>query len=234
MISLIRVFLIGLFTALISIPSLFIPFLDRTFKSYFFVSRIFSGGVLLLSGVKLKVKGLEHIDVDKTYVFVANHSSMFDIPALQKSLPVNTSMVYKEELNKVPLFGWQLKFGPYIYIDRKNPDKAMKSIERAKKLMSKKKISVVLFAEGTRSKDDSVQPFKRGAFYLATRVNHPIVPVSISGTNKIMSKGKLKINPGTITVTYDKPIDTTNIKSKVDELALMEKVREIVIQNKEV
>ena len=186
---------------------------------------------MLFGGVKLKISGLENLDKKAAYIFVSNHSSQFDIPTLQFAIPLKTSIVYKKELNKIPLFGWQMMAGPYIAVDRKNLESAAKSIKISKKYMSEKKWSILLFAEGTRSKDGEVQPFKRGAFYLASRVGFPIVPVSISGAQKILPKGKLKIKGGTIHVHFDKPIITGNISSRKDELDLMEKVREIVIQN---
>jgi 1-acyl-sn-glycerol-3-phosphate acyltransferase len=123
--------------------------------------------------------------------------------------------------------------GPYFSVDRKNAEKAMKTIEDAKNVMLTKKDSVLLFAEGTRSKDGTVQPFKRGAFNLAVKVKHPVVPVSISGTNKIMQKGSMKIYSGRdIIVHFDKPVSTENINTRQEEIALMEKVREIIIANK--
>jgi 1-acyl-sn-glycerol-3-phosphate acyltransferase len=97
--------------------------------------------------------------------------------------------------------------------------------------LNERKISVLLFAEGTRSETGEIQQFKRGAFNLAGKVGFPIIPVSISGSNKIMQKGSLKINPGTIRVHFDKPVSTENIKTRQDEIDLMNRVREIIIKN---
>ena len=231
MLSYIKLFFIVLYTIVVSVLALISAIIDRSFSLYFILSRVFSKGILLIGGVKLKVTGYENFDNNKTYVFVSNHSSQFDIPALQFSVPQKFSIVYKKELGKIPLFGWQMRLGPYIMIDRKNVESALESIERAKNMMSDKNISVLLFAEGTRSKTGEVQPFKRGAFYLASRVGFPIVPVSVSGTEKILPKGKLKIKSGTIYIHFDKPIPTENIVNRKDELELMEKVRDIVILN---
>ncbi len=231
MISYIKVFFIGIYTAVLSVFALISAIVDRSFKSYFIISRIFSKGILVIGGVKLNVTGIDNLNLKKTYIFVSNHSSQFDIPAVQYSVPHKFSIVYKKELGKIPLFGWQMRLGPYIMIDRQNVENALHSIERAKKLMSGKGVSVLLFAEGTRSKTGEVQPFKRGAFYLASRVGYPIIPVSISGADKILPKGKFRIKRGTINIHFDKPISTENIKNRKDELDLMEKVRDIIIQN---
>ncbi len=108
---------------------------------------------------------------------------------------------------------------------------AWRVLTEAKKVMDKKKISVLVFPEGTRSKTGEVQSFKRGAFYLAAHSGYPIVPITINGTKKIMPKGTFRLKSGTVYLHFDKPIPTDNIKTKQDELALMEKVREIIISN---
>jgi len=195
------------------------------------VSKVFSKGILLISGIKLSVSGLENIDKKKISVFVSNHSSQYDIPALQYVIPIPISIVFKKELSKIPIFGWQLRTGPYIMIDRSNTESALKSIEKAKKRMTEKRLSPLVYPEGTRSKTGEVQSFKRGAFYLAAKVGFPIIPVSISGASEILPKGKFKIKSGTIYVHFDKPISTENVSSRKDELELMEKVRDIIISN---
>ena len=234
MLSYIKLFLIIIHVVICSVFALLFAIFDRSHHLYFKLSKFFSWGVLFLSGVKLNITGLEYLEKGKPYIFVSNHSSQFDIPTLQFAFPQETSIVFKKELGKIPLFGWQLKLGPYIMIDRDNRESAARSIEIAKKVMSEKGRSIVLYAEGTRSKTGEVQPFKRGAFYLAARVGFPIVPVSISGAEKILPKGKFKIEGGIINVHFEKPILTDNIKTRKDELDLMEKVREIIIEHRNI
>ncbi len=231
MISYIKVFFLIIYTAILSFLALLAGLADRSHNLYFKLSRVFSGGILKIAGIKLEISGEENIENKASYIFAANHSSLFDIPAMQAAVPQQTSIVYKKELAKIPLFGWQMLTGPYILIDRKRADSARKSIEEAKKMMSEKGRSVLLFPEGTRSKTGEVQPFKRGAFYLASRAGYPIVPVSISGTDKILPKGKFKLKSGTIHIHYGKPVETGNISSKKEEMELMEKVRNLIIQN---
>jgi len=141
------------------------------------------------------------------------------------------AMIFKKELVQIPFFGWQLYLGPYVMIDRKNYESAMRSIEEAKEKLVKKNISIVVFAEGTRSRTGEIQPFKRGAFRLASQVGFPIVPVTISGSNNIMPKKTFKLKPGTIHVNFDKPISTGGVESRKDEIELMNKVREIIVKN---
>ncbi len=227
----IKLLLIILYTLLISVFAIISVFIDRSFTVYFWVSKIYSAGILAITGIKVEITGLENIDKNSNYVYVANHSSQFDITALQYSIPNRMSMIFKRELSRIPFFGWALKMGPYVMIDRKSIEGALKGIEKAKRIMRDKNYSIVVFAEGTRSLTGEVQPFKRGAFHLAAKVGYPIIPTSIVGTNKIMPKGELKINKGTIYVHFGAPISTDMVKSKQDELKLMKQVRETIIKN---
>ncbi len=231
MITYFKLFLIVIHTTLCSILALVFAFIERNFVVYFWISKFFSGGILFITGIKLKVEGLENIDPKATYVFVSNHASQFDITALQYGVPNRLAMIYKKELSKIPLFGWQLAAGPYVSIDRKNAESALKSIQKAKQVMKEKNVSILVFAEGTRSPDGQVQEFKRGAFRLASSVGYPIVPITIIGSSRIMPKGKLKFNKGEIIMRIDRPIPTQELKSRQDEIAMMKTIRDIIIKN---
>jgi len=233
LITILKLFLIGLHTFILSVLALISILIDRSFKSYHYLSKIFARGTLFISGVKVKIFGLENIDEKATYVFVSNHASQFDITVLQWGVPNRLAMIFKKELSKIPVFGWQLKLGPYIMVDRKSPESGMKSIEEAKVLMRTKGISVLVFPEGTRSKTGELLPFKRGAFHLAAKVGYPIVPVTIIDSDKIMPKGTFKLRRGIIKMIFDEPINTENVKSKVDELQLMDNIKLIMQNNKE-
>ena len=231
MITSIKLLLIVIHTFICSILAMIVSLVDRSHTLYFKLSKYFSSGVLWISGIKLEITGLENIDKNKTYVFVSNHASQYDIVVLQKTIPNRMAMIFKKELAKIPFFGWQLAMGPYVMIDRENYEKAMQSIEEAKEKMKKKNISIVVFAEGTRSKTGDIQPFKRGAFRLATQVGYPIIPTTIVGSNKIMPKGTYKLKRGTIKVHFDKPIQSEGINTRQEEIDLMNRVRETIINN---
>lgn len=230
-ISIIKILLISLWTLFCSFIAFGFLIFDRSLRLYFWLSHFFSGGILKISLVEVEKSGLDNFDHNKPYIFVSNHSSQYDIPVLQHSIPNKMGMIFKKELAKIPFFGWQLKWGPYVMIDRKDPESALKSIVEAKEKIRKLGMSLVVFAEGTRSKTGEVQPFKRGAFYLASQSGYPIIPVSVSKTINIMPKGKFRIKGGKVKVHFDMPIPTDNLTNKKDELELMEKVRKIIIQN---
>jgi 1-acyl-sn-glycerol-3-phosphate acyltransferase len=231
MLTALKLFLIAIHTFICSIFAMIFSIIDRSHTLYFKLSKYFSGGVLWLSGIKLDITGLENLDKKKTYVFVSNHSSQYDIVVLQKTIPNRMAIIFKKELAKIPFFGWQLVMGPYVMIDRQNYEKALKSIDEAKLKMQKQNISITVFAEGTRSETGEIQPFKRGAFRLATQVGYPIIPTTIIGSNKIMPKGTFKLKGGTIKVHFDKPIESGENVTRQQEIELMNRVREIIVQN---
>src|SRR4030043_985912 len=135
LISIIKILLIVLWTLFCSLIAFAFLIFDRSLRLYFWLSHFFSGGILKISLVKVEKSGLDNYDHDKPYIFVSNHSSQFDIPVLQYSIPNKMGMLFKKELARIPFFGWQLKWGPYVMIDRDDREKAMRSIEEAKERM---------------------------------------------------------------------------------------------------
>lgn len=183
--------------------------------------------ILRIAGVKTEVIGLENINPNDNYVFVSNHSSLFDIPVLQSSLPCNFRIVYKKELEKIPFFGYVLVKSPYIGIVREDSQDAMKGMKQAI-LDFQKGASILLFPEGTRSKDGNLQEFKRGAFMLASKSQKPIVPITLIGTNKIMPKGNLSFVGGIVRVIIHPPISPPDFSNKKVELEIQNKVFDII------
>lgn len=225
-----KISLIIIVTIFFATLAILASLIDRTGKVYNFLGKTWAKLLLWIAGVKVKVIGLENISSEENYVYVANHVSGFDIPVVMASLPGQLRIVFKKELAKIPVFGWQLRIGPYILIDRENPTKAMESLEIAKKKIEKG-VSVLLFAEGTRSLDGNIQPFKRGAFTLATRSGKKIIPLTIKGTFEILPKKKFRIRPGEVRLIIDPPIEHNGSIDKKSELELMEKVRNKIIKN---
>jgi len=187
------------------------------------VGRFWARSIVFVSRVKVTVQGLEHIDPSATYVYMANHQSMFDILALLGYLPVQFRWLAKMELFQIPVFGYSMTRVGYISIDRSNRKAAYQSLQEAAQKIAQG-VSVVVFPEGTRSPDGQVKPFKGGGFYLAIRSGRPIVPVVISGSHHVMPKGMLRIRPGRIVLSINPPIDTTPYNKNTKEV-LMELVR---------
>jgi 1-acyl-sn-glycerol-3-phosphate acyltransferase len=220
-IKMVVVVFVTLFYSILAIFS--VPF-DRTGSAYHSIGRTWAKLSLRIFGVHVHLIGLENLEKGKTYVYVSNHASMFDIPAVIGSIPEEVRIVYKKELSYVPIWGWALAVGHYISIDRLSAKDAMKSLDDAAEKI-RQGASVLLFAEGTRTRDGKLQPFKRGAFSLAAKSGIPVVPLTINNSFNIMPKGSLRVRPADISLTVDKPIPTTSIDGKADEMRLMEAVR---------
>jgi len=232
LITSIKLFTLVIITIVLAIIALITALIEPGGRLYNIVGKVWSNSILWISGVKVEFIGQEHLRPNESYIYVSNHVSLFDIPVVMKAIPGQLRIVFKKELAKIPIFGWQLKLGPYILIDRQNPGKAMQSLNQAIEKI-KRGVSVLLFAEGTRSKDGSIQSFKRGAFTLATRSGKKIVPVTIKGTYEILPKKKFNIKSGKVKLIIDKPIEHDGNTEKSSEVALMNEVREIIVNNYE-
>jgi 1-acyl-sn-glycerol-3-phosphate acyltransferase len=183
-----------------------------------------SRALLRISGVKVYTEGIDQIQATTAYVYIPNHTSFFDIFSLLAYLPVDFKFILKEELMRVPILSWGMRKAGYISISRSSPAKARRTLKGAVNMV-KKGTSLVIFAEGTRSYDGTLQPLKRGAFQLAIASGAPIVPVALKGGNDIMAKGSFKLKKGTIRIKVAKPIPTKNYR-KEQMPALMGKVTE--------
>ncbi len=193
------------------------------------ISRFWARAVLAAGGVSVTLRGLDKLNPSCSYVYVSNHASMFDIPAILASVPDQIRIVYKKELEVIPVFGWGLKWGSYIGIDRRRGAEAMRSLEEAVRKI-RNGASVLLFAEGTRTQDGHLQPFKRGAFNIAVRAGIPVVPLTINGTYPILPKGSMVVRPKPVELVFETPIPVEGT-GKDEEMRLMEKVHEAIARN---
>ncbi len=172
---------------------------------------MFSPVVMWACGAKMSTKGKENLDPTKPYIFVSNHQSYLDIPTLFQTIPHNLHFIAKKEVKWIPFIGWYMMGTGMIFVDRSNKAKARVSIEKAAKLIKKGK-DVLMFPEGTRSKDGKLMDFKGGAFKLAKAAGVAIVPVAIKGTDKILPPGTFYIKPNPVEVLIGKPIASENLE----------------------
>ena len=173
-------------------------------------------------GVRCTTEGLENITPDETYVVVANHQSIADIPIIGANLPINMRVLAKKELFAIPVFGQAMWLYDFVAIDRKNRRSAVKSLEIAEKKM--RYCSYLLFPEGTRSRDGHVGKFKSGALTL-TEHGCKILPVAIIGADKILKAGEFYIQSGHIHV---KVFPSTTIGENETRQELAERLHELI------
>ena len=183
---------------------------DRTGEAVMAIARVWSRIVLGVPGVRLKVVEGAKLDPQRPYVFMANHASMVDIWAVFIGVPLSFRFIAKKQLSYIPLFGWAMGAGRFIFIDRQNPVAARRSIEEAARRM-KAGQSVVIFPEGTRTRDGRLGSFKKGGFHLAIDSGAAIVPMAIQGSGARMPPGSPLIRAGEVRLTIGEPISTAGL-----------------------
>jgi 1-acyl-sn-glycerol-3-phosphate acyltransferase len=168
-------------------------------------ARAWSWLILRTTGVEVRVEGLERLDPTRSYVFAANHQSIYDIPIVFASLPYQLRIIAKESLGKIPFLGWHLQRTGHVLVDRSRP--GVGTVKKMAKLVAKGH-SLIVFPEGTRSIDGTVARFKGGSFVIALDAGLPIVPISLAGSRNVMLKGELMVKPGVVTLVVHDPIET--------------------------
>ncbi len=159
------------------------------------------GGVrlgLALTGIRFKVVGREHLPLDRAAVYCANHQSNVDPPILFDALHPRMHILYKHEIDQIPILARAFRMGGFIPVDRRNKEAALRSIE-AGAASIRSGNSFLIFPEGTRSRTDELLPFKKGGFVMAIKAQAPIVPVAVQGGRAAMRRGSWIIRPVTVT-----------------------------------
>jgi 1-acyl-sn-glycerol-3-phosphate acyltransferase len=204
------------------------PF-DRKGRVVHHYARLWGKVALLANRVKVTVEGIENVKGEGPYIFMSNHQGTYDIFTLLGYLPFQFKWLAKKELFSIPFFGWTMAAAGYVSIDREGTRQTVEAMNEAAERI-RDGMSVVIFPEGSRSPDGTIQPFKKGGFTLAIKSKVPIVPIAIAGSREIMPKDKLTATRGEIRVRMDHPIETQNCSMK-DRNALMDKVGGSISKN---
>jgi 1-acyl-sn-glycerol-3-phosphate acyltransferase len=187
------------------------------------------GGVwlaLALSGIRYRVLGKEHLPVARAAVYCSNHQSNVDPPVLFDALHRQMHILYKHEIDKIPILARAFRFGGFIPVDRRNKESAMRSIEAGAQSIRDGN-SFLIFPEGTRSRTEDLLPFKKGGFIMAIKGQAPIVPVAITGGRAAMRRGSWLVYPARITIKVGPAIETQGLSlDERDEL--IERVRDVM------
>ncbi len=186
------------------------------------LGKIWAKAHLRVMGIAPVYSGLEHAAGDAPRIFLSNHISTLDIWVLVPVLPPSTRFVSKRSIFWIPVLGQAMALAGFIGIDRKDRSSAIRSLSRAAEKV-RGGASVVLFPEGTRSRDGKLARFKRGSFHFALEARVPVVPVSISGTYEVLTPRSIVVRPGSVHVTFGAPIDVSPYEGDID--GLMERVR---------
>jgi 1-acyl-sn-glycerol-3-phosphate acyltransferase len=217
--GLVNTFLAGLIGSIIGfIP----PRGDWTLRG----ARIWARLVLLGGFIRLRVEGAERVPRDTPVVFMSNHESWLDIPALLAAIPVQVRFLAKKSLFSWPFFGWAIAAMGFIPVDRENRRTAIKSFEEAAARIRTGR-SVLIFPEETRTIDGNLLPFQRGGFLIALKAGIAIVPVGLQGPRQCLPKHSYLVRPGTITVRFGSAIPTAG-HGVTEKGELMAEVRRVV------
>ena len=203
---------------------IFVPltWIFRDIRPIYWASRQGIRLAMFLAGVRIETVGLEKAWDQKTAVFVCNHITNLDPAALFFTLP-RIAVILKKELGKIPLLGYVMGLGSFIYVDRSTRGSRQKALDEAIKTL-KDGISLLVFPEGTRSRTDEMLPFRPGPFTMAIEAQVPVMPITIEGARELMPPGSLRIKPGQLTLTFLDPVQTTGMTSR-ERQTLMATVR---------
>jgi 1-acyl-sn-glycerol-3-phosphate acyltransferase len=218
--------LIVLSTVVMNLISMVLAFFDRSGNSAHHAARIWAKMLLAVSFIRVRVEGMEKLDPRGNYVFVANHASLMDIPAILSTLPQQFRFFAKKGLYSIPFLGWHLRWAGHLPVDRSNPRASLKSMSDGARIISERRISVLLFPEGGRSAD-GLRPFKEGAAYIAIKAAVPVVPIAIAGMRELLPMGTAHIHSGRVVVRIGDPIDTSGLKL-ADRMDLTERLHDDV------
>jgi 1-acyl-sn-glycerol-3-phosphate acyltransferase len=213
-------------TVVFAILAVVAGLVDRSGDATFAVGRAWSRGILWTAGLRVRRSLETPLDATRPAIYMANHQSLFDIPLLFVTLPGQARMLAKHSLFRIPLFGWAIRLGGFISIDRKDRSRAKESFDAAVDRL-RSGTSALVFPEGTRSLDGRLAPFQRGGLLLALKSGLPIVPVGIEGTLGVQPKGSFAVRPRTVFVRYGTPIEVADFGIRQRE-ALGETARRAV------
>jgi len=188
-------------TALLGPPAIVVALLGISSDFTLRMGRLWSRTILWATGAEVRYHGRQWIDAHDPCVYICNHLSNVDIWALMVVVPISTRFVAKQSLFHVPFIGWAMAASGFISINRKNRSKAIRSLDLAAEKIRGGK-TVILFPEGTRSRDGKLGPFKKGPFHLGLRAGVPIVPVTIKGSGKVLPPGSAWVTPGPVDVRF--------------------------------
>ena len=197
---------IAVYTVVLGSVSVVSSLADRTGFFAHRCARAWSWLILATTGVDVRASGIDALTPGRTYIFVSNHQSIYDIPILFETLPYQLRIIAKKSLGRFPFLGWHLQRTGHLLVDRRSPDP--RGILRHWTELVSKGLSLIVLPEGTRSTDGRVGRFKAGSFLLAIQAGLPIVPVAVSGSRHVMRKNRLMVKPGKVTVVVRAPIET--------------------------
>jgi 1-acyl-sn-glycerol-3-phosphate acyltransferase len=212
--------LIALATIVLDIVSMTCSFFDRSGNTSHQIARLWGRILMAVSFIRVRVEGLEKLDPSANYVFVANHGSYMDIPAVLSKLPYQFRFFAKKGLYQIPFLGWHLKWAGHLPVDRSNARASLKSMSEGARIVAQRHVSMLLFPEGGRTKPElGLREFKEGAIYIAIKAGVPLVPMGLAGLRDLLPMGSGHIKSGSVAIRIGDPVPTDGmVLSQREEL----------------
>jgi 1-acyl-sn-glycerol-3-phosphate acyltransferase len=222
--------LVNILLMLFAIPVLLVCVLFGLRDEFLAFGRWLMRVDLCVLGIDVEVTGLDRLDAETPYIFMSNHLSFLDGPALATVIGRPVRVIVKKFVFRVPVLGLGMRFSGYVPLAKEGAGAGRKSIALAARLIREKRYSFLIFPEGTRSWDGRAQPFRRGGFFLALECGSPIVPVTIRGTFELMPRGKWLVRKGLVRIAFHEPVPATGYTQET-MAALMAKVEAAVLSD---
>jgi 1-acyl-sn-glycerol-3-phosphate acyltransferase len=203
--------LLLLATVVLGTLSLIASFFDKSGNSQHRLARLWGKILLAVGFVRIRTEGLEKLDRNANYVFVANHSSYMDIPAILSELPFQFRFFAKKGLYRIPFMGTHLKRAGHLPVDRSSARASLKSMTEGARIIGQRHVSLLLFPEGGRSKH-GLRKFKEGAAYIAIKAGVPVAPLALAGMREVLPMGSIHIRARHVTLRIGDPIPTAGLK----------------------
>ncbi len=221
--------LIVLATIAYASVSLAVSLFDPEKKRQAALAAAWARALLRISGVRVKVEGLEKISRDGSYVFVSNHLSYMDTPVVLANIPVQFRFLAKRGLFQIPFLGWHLARAGHIQVPRGDARAGVKTMNRAAEVVRTCGISLIIFPEGGRSRDGELGSFKEGAAFIAIRAGVPMVPMCLQGTREVLPFGSGTVRSGEVIMRIGDPIPTSQATDR-DRARLTAEVRHRIVE----
>jgi 1-acyl-sn-glycerol-3-phosphate acyltransferase len=220
--------LIVLATIAFGLVSLIVSLFETSGRRQITVARAWARCLLWVSGVAVKVEGLEKIAPEGSYVFVSNHLSYMDTPVVLANIPVQFRFLAKRGLFQIPLLGTHLARAGHIPVPRGDVRAAVKTMTTAAQAIRDRGISLLIFPEGGRSQTGELASFKEGAAYIAIRAGVPLVPIALKGTSQVLPYGSGQVRSGSVTLRIGEPIPTDQVQLR-DRMRITAELRDRIV-----